>query len=199
VTAGPSATRTRISSNRSPLSSTFDGVTYNDFVLPFDFSYEADVWGRVRRTVKSYREQAQASAADLDTINLSMHADVAMDYFQARSLDAEGQLLSSTVRHYEQALKWTQSRFEEGTASEVEVEQAKTQLQTTRAAAIDVGVLAIAIRTRRCNSYWETFRGVQPSRTAAHRTTSTYSFRPALGTAQKTPGYRSRREAGGGR
>jgi outer membrane protein TolC len=82
VTAGPSATRTRISSNRSPLSSTFDGVTYNDFVLPFDFSYEADVWGRVRRTVKSYREQAQASAADLDTINLSMHADVAMDYFR---------------------------------------------------------------------------------------------------------------------
>ncbi len=141
VTAGPSATRTRVSSNRPPLSSTFDGITYNDFVLPFDFSYQADVWGRVRRTVESYREQAQASAADLATVNLSMHADLALDYFQARSLDAEEQLLFSTVTQYEQALKLTQSRFKGGTASEVEVQQAKTQLQTVRAQAIDVGVL----------------------------------------------------------
>ena len=141
VTAGPSATRTRTSGNRPPPNSIFNGITYNDFVLPFDFSYQADVWGRVRRTVESYREQAQASAADLATVNLSMHADVALDYFQARSLDAEEQLLNSTVTQYEQALKLTQSRFKGGTASEVEVEQAKTQLQTVRAAAIDVGVL----------------------------------------------------------
>jgi NodT family efflux transporter outer membrane factor (OMF) lipoprotein len=141
VTAGPSATRTRVSNNRPPLSSTFDGITYNDFVLPFDFSYQADVWGRVRRTVESYREQAQASAADLATVNLSMHADLALDYFQARSLDAEEQLLNSTVTQYEQALKLTESRFKGGTASEVEVQQAKTQLRTVQAAAIDVGVL----------------------------------------------------------
>jgi NodT family efflux transporter outer membrane factor (OMF) lipoprotein len=141
VTAGPSATRTRISSNRPPLSSTFDGVTYNDFVLPFDFSYQADVWGRVRRTVESNREQAQASAADLATVNLSMHADLALDYFQARSLDAEEQLLNSTVKEYEQALQLTQSQFRGGIASEVEVKQATTQLQTVRAEAIDVRVL----------------------------------------------------------
>jgi NodT family efflux transporter outer membrane factor (OMF) lipoprotein len=141
VTAGPSGTRTRVSSNRPPLSSTFDGVTYNDFVLPFDFSYQADVWGRVRRTVESNREQAQASAADLATVNLSMHADLALDYFQARSLDAEEQLLNSTVKEYEQALQLTQSQFRGGIASEVEVKQATTQLQTVRAEAIDVGVL----------------------------------------------------------
>jgi NodT family efflux transporter outer membrane factor (OMF) lipoprotein len=141
VTAGPSATRTRVSNNRPPLSSTFDGITYNDFVLPFDFSYQADVWGRVRRTVESYRELAQASAADLATVNLSMHADLALDYFQARSLDAQEQLLNSTVTQYEQALKLTDSRFKGGTASEVEVQQAKTQLRTVQAAAIDVGVL----------------------------------------------------------
>src|SRR5260370_18469403 len=70
-----------------------------------------------------------------------MHADLAIDYFQARSLDAEEQLLNSTVKQYEQALELNQSRFAGGIASEVEVEQAKTQLQTTRAAAIDVGVL----------------------------------------------------------
>jgi len=141
VTAGPSATRTRVSSHRPPPSSIFDGITYNDFVLPFDFSYQADVWGRVRRTVESNREQAQASAADLATVNLSMHADLALDYFQARSHDAEEQLLNSTVKQYEQALQLTQSQFRGGIASEVEVKQAMTQLQTVRAAAIDVGVL----------------------------------------------------------
>jgi NodT family efflux transporter outer membrane factor (OMF) lipoprotein len=141
VTAGLSATRTRISSRRPPVSSIFDGITYNDFILPVDISYQADVWGRVRRTVESYREQAQASAADLATVNLSMHADLAIDYFQARSLDAEEQLLTSTVKQYEDALELTQSRFDGGLSSEVEVQQAKTQLDSTRALAIDVGVL----------------------------------------------------------
>jgi len=140
VTAGPSATRTRTSAHRPPPNSIFNGITYNDFVLPFDVSYQADVWGRVRRNVESYREQAQASAADLATVNLSMHADLAVDYFQARSLDAEEQLLNSTVKQYEQALELTESRFQGGISSEVEVEQAKTILQTTRAEAIDVGV-----------------------------------------------------------
>jgi len=140
ITAGPSAARTRVSAN-SPTTSLLAGATYNDFVLPFDFSYQADVWGRVRSNVESYREQAQASAADLATVNLSMHADLALDYFEARSLDAEEQLLNSTVTQYEQALDLTVSRFEGGIASEVEVQQAKTQLQTTRAEAVDVGVL----------------------------------------------------------
>lgn len=139
VTAGPSATRTRVSAN-APTSSLLRGVTYNDFVFPFDVSYQADVWGRVRKTVESSREQAQASAADLATVNLSMHADLAVDYFQARSLDAQEQLLNTTVTQYEQALELNESRFQGGIASEVEVEQAKTILQTTRAQAIDVGV-----------------------------------------------------------
>jgi NodT family efflux transporter outer membrane factor (OMF) lipoprotein len=139
VTAGPSATRTRVSAN-APTSSLLRGTSFNDFVFPFDVSYQADVWGRVRKTVESSREQAQASAADLATVNLSMHADLAVDYFQARSLDAEEQLLNTTVTQYEQALELNESRFQGGIASEVEVEQAKTILQTTRAQAIDVGV-----------------------------------------------------------
>ncbi|MGA9392467.1 MAG: efflux transporter outer membrane subunit [Candidatus Sulfotelmatobacter sp.] len=139
VTAGPSATRTRVSAN-APTSTILRGTSYNDFVLPFDVSYQADVWGRVRKTVESYREQAQASAADLATVNLSMHADLAVDYFAARSLDAEEQLLNTTVNEYQQYLELTKSRFQGGVSSEVEVEQAMTQLQTTQAEAIDVGV-----------------------------------------------------------
>ncbi len=139
ITGGASATRNRISNHR-PASIVANGITYNDFQIPLQLSYEVDVWGRVRRTVESYREQAQASAADLATVNLSMHAQLALDYFQARTLDAEEQLLNSTVTQYERALELIESRFTGGIASELEVEQARTQLETTRAQAIDVGV-----------------------------------------------------------
>jgi len=140
VTANPSAGRERYSNNRPPRSATFNGVTFNDFVLPLELTYEADIWGRVRKTVESSRAQAQASAADLAGVNLSMHANLAFDYFAARSLDAEEKLLQETVAQYEDALKLNEDRYQGGLASDVEVEQAKTQLETTRAQAIDVGV-----------------------------------------------------------
>ena len=140
VTVNPSATRNSYSANRQPHSSQFSGVTFTDLQIPFELSYQVDVWGRVRRTVESYRDQAQASAADLATVNLSMHSQLALFYFQARMLDAEEQLLNSTVTQYEQALELIQNRFTGGIASELEVQQAETQLETTRAQAIDVGV-----------------------------------------------------------
>ena len=140
VAVAPSATRNSYSSNRQPHSAQFSGVTFTDLQIPFELSYQVDLWGRVRRTVESYRDQAQASAADLAAVNLSMHAQLALDYFQARTLDAEEQLLNSTVKQYEQALELIENRFAGGLASDLEVQQAKTQLETTRAQAIDVGV-----------------------------------------------------------
>jgi NodT family efflux transporter outer membrane factor (OMF) lipoprotein len=140
VSAGASAARARVSSNRAPSNGIGNGRTNNDFQLPVDVSYEVDAWGRVRKNVESFREQAQSSAADLATVNLSMHAQLALFYFQARSLDAQEQLLNSTVQYYEQALQLNVARFQGGVGSEVEVEQAKTLLETTRAQAIDVGV-----------------------------------------------------------
>jgi len=139
IDGGASVTRNRISKNQPP-STLNNGITYNDFQIPFELSYEVDVWGRVRNTVESQRGQAQASAADLAAVNLSLHTQLALSYFQARSLDAQEKLLNSTVVQYEQALQLTQSRFDGGLASEVEVQQASTQLETTRAQAIDVGV-----------------------------------------------------------
>jgi NodT family efflux transporter outer membrane factor (OMF) lipoprotein len=140
VTASPSATRERFSNNRPPASSGLDGLTFNDFVLPLNLSYQVNAWGRVSRNVESFREQAQASAGDLAVVSLSMHAALAVDYFAARTLDAEEKLLQDTVTQYQQAFQLNEDRYEGGLASEVEVEQARTILETTRAQMIDVGV-----------------------------------------------------------
>jgi len=140
VTASPSATWEQYSNNRPPQTSGLDGLTFNDFVLPVSFSYQANVWGRVSRSVESSREQAQATAADLAVVNLSMHSTLAIDYFAARTLDAEEKLLRDTVTQYEQAWQLNEDRYQGGLGSEVEVEQARTILETTRAQLVDVGV-----------------------------------------------------------
>lgn len=153
ATAGLSVSRTRPSHNRPPAPSSTPA--YNDFLLPVDVSYEPDVWGRVRRTVEAARAEAQASAADLASVELSLRAELALDYFQLRGIDSHKQLLASTVAAYEKALELTQSRYHGGLASAVDVAQAQTQLETTRAQAKDLEVQraafehAIAVLTGR--------------------------------------------------
>ncbi|SPE45263.1 RND efflux system, outer membrane lipoprotein, NodT family [Candidatus Sulfotelmatobacter sp. SbA7] len=137
LSAGVSATRERFSSNR-PLAQLSGGGTFNDLVIPVDMTYEPDVWGRVRRNVEAYRASAQASFADLEAVSLSLHAELAMDYFQARELDAEAQLLDSTVEGYQRSLELNQNRYQGGVVSQVDVAQAQTLLETARAQAIDV-------------------------------------------------------------
>jgi len=114
--------------------------TYSDYQIPFDVSYEPDLWGRVRQTVVSARANAQASAADLANVALSMHAELALDYFDLRGMDSQEQLLQSTVNSYAEALRLTQDLYNGGLASAVDVAQAQTQLETTRAEAVDTGV-----------------------------------------------------------
>jgi NodT family efflux transporter outer membrane factor (OMF) lipoprotein len=137
VTAGASAEREHLSSHR-PLVPPSTQTNGTDLVLPVDVSYEADVFGRVRHTVEAARANAQASAADLEALRLSLHAELAFDYFEMRTLDAEEQLLLSNVTSFEKALDLTQSRYKGGVSSAVDVAQAQTQLENTRAQAIDV-------------------------------------------------------------
>jgi NodT family efflux transporter outer membrane factor (OMF) lipoprotein len=111
-----------------------------DFVLPFDLSYELDVWGRVRRTVSASQEEAQATAGDLASVNLSLHAELAYDYFELRSADAQKKLLDDTVKTYQDALQLTVNRFDGGAAPKSDVAQAQTQLQTTMVQDTDVAV-----------------------------------------------------------
>ena len=137
VGTAPSYSRNKVSSNR-PTLATLQGQTYTDIILPLDVSYEPDIWGQVRRSVEASRSTAQSSFANMQWVRLSLHAELALDYMEARSLDAEEELLQSTVAAYTEALKLTENRFHGGVASEVDVEQARTMLETTRAQAIDI-------------------------------------------------------------
>jgi len=138
ITAGVSAARDRYSGNRPLNTSPGVNETTNDLIIPVDMSYEPDVWGRVRRTVEAARADAQATLADLESVRLSVHAELAVDYFQARELDAEARLLDDTVASYTKQLELTDNRYKGGVASQVDVAQAQTQLETARAQAIDV-------------------------------------------------------------
>jgi NodT family efflux transporter outer membrane factor (OMF) lipoprotein len=126
-----------------------------DYSLPFDVSWEPDLWGRIRNTVSASASEAQATAADRENVRLSVQAELAFDYYQLRALDAQKQLLDSTVAAFQQALDLTQVRFQTGIASDEDVAQAETQLKTTQAQATDLGILraqlehAIAVLTGR--------------------------------------------------
>jgi NodT family efflux transporter outer membrane factor (OMF) lipoprotein len=118
--------------------------SYQDYQIPVQASWEPDLWGRVRRTVEASRSEAQATAADLANVDLSLHAELAQDYFELRGLDAQKKLLDSTVDTYQRALDLTESRYNGGVASAVDVAQAQTQLETTRAQDQDVDVARAA-------------------------------------------------------
>jgi NodT family efflux transporter outer membrane factor (OMF) lipoprotein len=115
------------------------GVNVN-YAMPFDISYQADIWGNIRRSVTASKDTAQASAADLENAKLTFQAQLAQVYFQLHGLDADADLLRRNVIVFEQSLQLTQERFNAGVASGADVAQAKTQLETTRAQLIDVGV-----------------------------------------------------------
>ena len=136
ISAAPSITNARVSSNVSALSKG-QQTTYD---LPVDLSYQADVWGSIRRSVTASAESAQSSFAQLENARLSYQAELAQDYFQLRGTDGEWQLLEDTVKSYQDYLKLTQDRFANGVASGADVAQAQTQLNTARAQLIDLGV-----------------------------------------------------------
>jgi NodT family efflux transporter outer membrane factor (OMF) lipoprotein len=138
ITAGGDISTLHYSANR-PFT-TAGGHSAGDFVLPLDLSYELDLWGRVRRTVAASKEEAQATAADLESVRLSLHAELAFDYFELRAADAQKQLLDDTVKAYTDALKLTTNRYEGGAAPPSDVAQARTQLATTQAQDTDIGV-----------------------------------------------------------
>ena len=139
VGVAPFAGGLRESSNRPYFSvTTVNGNGVSDIQLPVDLNYEIDVWGRIRRTVSAAKEEAQASAGDRQTVLLSLQAELAVDYFEARSADAEEKLLNDTVKSYEEAYRITTNRFEGGVSPKSDVDQALTQLEAAKVQAHDI-------------------------------------------------------------
>src|SRR6266481_452930 len=136
ISLSGSYTRQRGSPN-APLSTsgTASGrsATFNDFYVPLSLGYEVDLWGRVRRSVESARAQAQASADDLETIKLMIQAEVAVDYFTLRALDAQRAVLNSSIQVFTKSLELTRNLRAGGAVSDLDVAQAQTVLKTTQA------------------------------------------------------------------
>jgi NodT family efflux transporter outer membrane factor (OMF) lipoprotein len=140
VSLQASALRSRASPN-SPTYTPGKPTEGNDFNLEADVSYEVDLWGRVRNEIAAARASQQASAADLDSLRLSIQAEVATDYFGLRSYDMQQRLLDKTVADYHQALDLTQALFDGGAAALSDLEQAKAQLHSAETQQADIHLL----------------------------------------------------------
>src|SRR6202035_1009543 len=140
VQAGIGPDRTRTSSTvigRQGLA----GKTVWDNTAGVSASWEPDLFGKVGHAVEGAKARAEASAADLASVQLSMHAELAVDYFDLRGLDTDTDLLQQSVVAYQAALDIATQRFSAGVASDTDVALAQTQLQTTRSQLIDLGVM----------------------------------------------------------
>jgi NodT family efflux transporter outer membrane factor (OMF) lipoprotein len=140
ITTGPSVGAVRDSANQPYFNSKLENEGEGSFQLPLDLNYEIDLWGRARRTVAQAREQAQASAADLETARLSLHSEVAIDYFNLRAADAQEHLMQDTVSAFQKALQLTQDRYDGSVAPLSDVTQARTQLQAAQVQATDIHI-----------------------------------------------------------
>jgi len=142
LTVGASVTRSQrgVSSSNGSGGSQGGTVSGTVYSLPFDFSWEADLWGRIRRSVEAASDSYQASEADLAAARLSAQAELAQDYFLLRVQDLQQQLLDETVASYQKAYDLTFNRYRGGVAAKSDLLQAETQLKTARAQAIDLGV-----------------------------------------------------------
>ena len=113
--------------------------------ISLDATWEVDLWGRVRRAVEASQANADASGATLANTQLSLQSELAIDYFQLRGADATVELLNETVNAYQKALTLTQNQYQVGVAQLSDVVQAQTQLVSTQAMAVDIGVQRSAL------------------------------------------------------
>jgi NodT family efflux transporter outer membrane factor (OMF) lipoprotein len=128
----PSATLSSGSSSGTGSTSSSRG-TFTDYTLPFDATWQPDLFGRIRNTVRAAAYGAQASAADLENTRLTVQAELAIDYYQLRGQDSLKELLDSTVIAFQQSLDLTRALYDTGIDSDEAVAQAETQLEVTKA------------------------------------------------------------------
>jgi outer membrane protein, multidrug efflux system len=139
ISFDPSVTREHTSANSNPGGFSSAGTTYNNYLLPFDLTYEVDIWGQVRRSVEAANAQVQASQADLEVVRQTLEADLAQDYFTLRSYDAQYQTLADTVATYQKQLDLTNVQFHAGLESEADVASAEALLDATKTQLLETG------------------------------------------------------------
>jgi len=146
VTGNASATRTGTGS-RSSVTTNSNGVVTNQggsqsirnqYNMNASVSWEVDLWGRIRRSLEADAASVEASAANLANAHLSAQAELARTYFQLRILDEQQRLLDETIKVYERSLRLNENRYAVGVAAKAEIAQARTQLESTRAQAVDL-------------------------------------------------------------
>jgi NodT family efflux transporter outer membrane factor (OMF) lipoprotein len=125
-------------SARRPLRSPAQPSQYLDNAIDAQAHYEVDLWDRVANSIKASRFAAQATAADLETERLSLHAELASEYMELRSLDAQARVLENAVSAYAQAVHLTQNRFAGKIASIIDVSRAEAQLGSAEAQLTDI-------------------------------------------------------------
>jgi outer membrane protein, multidrug efflux system len=132
ISFDPSVTRERTSANENISGFSSGGSTFTNYVLPFDLTYEVDIWGQVRRSVEAANAQVQASLADYEVVLQTLEADLAEDYFTLHSYDAQYQTLVDTVATYQKQLDLTNLQFKAGLESEADVASAEALLDATK-------------------------------------------------------------------
>ncbi len=120
---------------------TFSVNSFTNYGLPFEASWEPDLWSHVRLAVRTNYLAAQVSAADLENVRLSVHAELATYYYELRGQDTLQQVLDSTVANYREAFDLARAQYKAGIANDETVASAKTQLQAAEAQATNVGIL----------------------------------------------------------
>ena len=140
VTAGPTYTRSRTSGTTTGANTGQTNLNSNDFNLPFDVSWEADVWGRLRNTVRESANAAQVSAADLANERLTEQANLAVYYFELRGQDALTELYQKTIVAYRKNYELTRVLSTTGINSEQSLAQADLNLRSAEASATNLDI-----------------------------------------------------------
>ena len=145
VSTGPSWSRSRSSSNmpnvtgaagRAPV----NGATSTLIDVPAAVSWEPDLWGKIRNTVRQAQYSAQISAADLENERLTEQASLATFFFQLRGQDALQQILDATVAADQKSLELARAQYETGLSDQIAVVQAQTTLQSAQSLATNLGI-----------------------------------------------------------
>ncbi len=142
VGVGGSYTRSQSSSNvgSAASSSTTAGKQSQVFSLSGDISWEPDLWGKVRNTVRASQYTAQLTAADLENERLTEQASLAQYFFEIRGQDALQQILNDTVEADKKAVEVVSAAYDTGVADQISVVEAQTTFESAQSAAINIGI-----------------------------------------------------------